>query len=183
MREPKQGVRCNTTVIARAACIAVGIVTLACSSPSSSARPPGSPTIASPTPAAGVYLASLGSAGCKPAAAFHGWQGQGGFPEVGIDSSRGSFWALVFTPVPLPTGTDVKVVWRMTGSGPFAFTSADTAGRTASLDWGPTGHGSSDWNHPGDEVGTGFTFPNAGCWNIHVARSDVAGDLWLEVGG
>jgi hypothetical protein len=165
-------------MIARAVCMAVAVATIACSSPSTTADQ----ASGSPSPSVAGYIASLGSAGCKPAAAFHGWQGQGGFPEVGLDSSRGSFWALVFTPVPPPTGTDVKVVWRMTGSGPFTFSILDATGKAASLDWGPTGHGSSDWNHPGDEVGTGFTFPHAGCWNIHVARSDVAGDLWLEVG-
>src|ERR1700719_1956152 len=163
-------------VVARVVCIALAIGTAACSSPSSRATPPGSSTPTVSMPADGAYLASLGSPACNPAALFHGWQGQGGFPEVGLDSSRGSFWALVFTPVPPPTGTDVKVVWRMTGSGPFTFSTSDAAGRAASLDWGPSGHDSSDWNHPGDEVGTGFTFPHAGCWNIHVARSDVAGD-------
>jgi hypothetical protein len=164
--------------MARAFCIVVAIATTACSSPSGTpARAPGSSI-----PSAPGYIASLGSAGCKPAAAFHGWQGQGGIPEVGVDSGRGSLWALVFTPVPPPTGTDVKVVWRMTGSGPFTFRVSDTSGEAVGLDWGPEGHGSSDWNHPGDEVGTGFTFPHAGCWNIHVARSDVSGDLWLQVG-
>ena len=69
----------------------------------------------------------------------------------------------------------------MTGSGAFTFTASDSDGKTVSLDWGPTAHGSSSWTHPGDEVGTGFTFLHAGCWKIHVARSDVAGDLWLEV--
>lgn len=164
----------------RAACMALaGVTAIACSSPSSTA----SHTPATNSSSVGVYVASLGTAGCKPPAAFHGWQSQAGFPEVGIDSSRGSFWALFFTPVPPPTGRDVKVVWRMTGSGPFTFTASDSHGRAASLDWGPDGHTSSDWGHPGDEVGTGFTFPDAGCWHIHVARSDAAGDLWLKVGG
>jgi hypothetical protein len=48
---------------------------------------------------------------------------------------------------------------------------------------GPEAHTGSNWDHPGDEVGTGFTFAHAGCWNIRVSRSDVAGDLWLEVVG
>jgi hypothetical protein len=136
----------------------------------------------SPSPSPGGYVASLGSSGCTPAAAFRGWQGADSFPEVGVDSARGSLWALFFTPVPPPTGTDVKVVWRMTGSGPFTFTVSDAGGKTVALAWGPTAHGSSNWDHPGDEVGTGFNFTHAGCWHIHVARSDVAGDLWLEVG-
>jgi len=162
----------------RAAClVVVGVVAVVCSSPSTGAGHP----LGSPSLSVGVYLGNLGIAGCKPAAAFHGWQDTAGFPEVGMDSNRGSFWALFFTPVPPPTGKDIKVVWRMTGSGAFTFTTSNADGKTASLDWGPTAHSSSNWTHPGDEVGTGFTFPHAGCWNIHVARSDVAGDLWLEV--
>jgi len=162
----------------RAAClVVVGVVAVACSSPPAGAGH----AVGSPSPSVGVYLGSLGRAGCKPAAAVHSWQNGAGFPEVGIDSSRGSFWALFFTSVPPPNGKDIKVVWRMTGSGAFTFTASDADRKTVSLDWGPTAHGSSNWTHPGDEVGTGFTFPHSGCWNIHVARSDVAGDLWLEV--
>lgn len=69
----------------------------------------------------------------------------------------------------------------MTGSGVFTFKASDAHGTTAVLVWGPTAHTGSNWTHRGDEVGTGFNFPHAGCWDIHVARSDVSGDLWLEV--
>jgi hypothetical protein len=163
-------------MIERAAGLAIaGIFAIACSSPSSVASPRGSPT-----PSAGVYLGSLGSAGCKPAAVVHS---ESGLPDVGIDSSRGSFWALFFASVPPPTGKDIKVIWRMTGSGPFTFKASDAHGMTVALDWGPDAHTGSNWNHPGDEVGTGFTFPHSGCWNIHVSRSDVAGDVWFEVAG
>ena len=165
-------------MIARTACLVVaGVVVIACSSPSGDA----SHALTSPSHSVGTYLGNLGTAGCKPAAAVHGWQSQGGFPEVGIDSSRGSFWALFFTPVPPPRGKDIKVVWRMTGTGEFTFEASDADGTTAVLVWGPTAHSSSNWIHRGDEVGTGFNFPHAGCWDIHVARSDVSGDLWLEV--
>jgi hypothetical protein len=155
--------------------VVAAAVAISCGSPASHASH-------SPSPSPGGYVASLGSAGCNPAAVFHGWHGPDGIPEVGMDSSRGSLWALFFHAVPPPSRTEIKVVWRMTGSGPFTFTVSDADGKTVQLAWGPTGHGSSNWDHPGDEVGTGFTFTHAGCWNIHVARSDFAGDLWLEVG-
>jgi hypothetical protein len=165
-------------MIARAACVLVaGVIAIACSSPTNS----GSHALGSPSSTGGAYLGSLGTAGCKPAAAVHGWQGAAGFPEVGVASSRGSFWALFFTPVPPPSGQDIKVVWRMTGTGAFTFRASDVDGRMAALIWGPEAHGGSNWNHRGDEVGTGFNFPHAGCWDIHVARSNVAGDLWVEV--
>jgi hypothetical protein len=90
-------------------------------------------------------------------------------------------WALVFSPAPPSAGQEIKVVWRMTGSGAFAFRVSDGAGETVPLAWGPERHGGSTWVHPGDEVGTGLNFPHAGCWDIHIDRSDASGDLWLEV--
>lgn len=145
---------------------------VACSSSSKMASQP-SP---SPSPAAATlrHLGSLGSAGCKPAVAVHGG-------EAGFDSGQGSFWALFFAAVPPPAGQEIKVVWRMTGSGPFTFRVSDTSGVAAPLVWGPNGHDSSNWNHPGDEVGAGLKFQSAGCWDIHVTRSDAEADLWLEV--
>ena len=100
---------------------------------------------------------------------------------MGFDSPRGSLWALFFNPVPPPAGKEIKVVWRMTGSGGFTFRVSDARGMVVPLVWGPESHTGSNWNHPGDEVGTGFNFPHAGCWDIQVARSDTRGDLWLEV--
>ena len=76
---------------------------------------------------------------------------------------------------------EIKVAWRMTGAGAFSFRASDATGKVAPLAWGPVGHDSSEWNHRGDEVGTGFSFPHVGCWDIHVARSDTSADLWLEV--
>jgi hypothetical protein len=137
----------------------------------------------SPSPAVGGSLGSLGNAGCVPAARSHGAGGPGGLSEVGLDSPRGSLWALFFTPLPPPAGKEIKVVWRMTGVGEFTFRVSDTAGTVVPLAWGPVSHTGSSWDHPGDEVGTGFDFPHAGCWDIHVARSDTRGDLWLEVVG
>jgi hypothetical protein len=112
---------------------------------------------------------------------FHGWKTPDGFPEVGLDSKQGSVWALFFVPVPPHARNEIKVAWRMTGAGAFSFRATDAGGKVAPLAWGPVGHDSSEWNHPGDEVGTGFNFPHAGCWDVHVARSDTSADLWLEV--
>jgi hypothetical protein len=153
-------------------------MTVACSSPSGGVVQKASPSSSSQT-----YLGSIGSAGCKSAAVFKASKAPTLLPEAGVDSNRGSFWALFFESLPPPAGKDIKVVWKMTGSGPFTFRVADTDGKTVALDWGPEIHGGSNWDHPGGEVGTGITFTHAGCWNIHVSRSDVSGDLWLEVAG
>ena len=69
----------------------------------------------------------------------------------------------------------------MTGAGDFTFRVSDEGGHTIHLTWGPEGHRSSSWNHPGDEVGTGFNFPHPGCWDVHVAKPTVDADLWLNV--
>jgi hypothetical protein len=153
------------------------VITLACTSTPTSVK-----SVASPGPRGGGYLGSIGTAGCKPAASFHSLGGGAdGIPEAGMDSSRGSIWALVFNPIPPPSNQEIKVVWRMTGAGDFTFQVSDANGKTVPLVWGPEGHGSSSWNHPGDEVGTGLKFPHSGCWQIHVAKADVDADLWLEV--
>jgi hypothetical protein len=109
--------------------------------------------------------------------------GATGFPEAGMDYSRGGIWALFFDAVPPRANQEIKVVWRMTGAGDFTFQVSDMDGKTVPLVWGPEGHGSSSWNHPGNEVGTGFKFPHSGCWQIHVAKPAVDADLWLEVAG
>jgi hypothetical protein len=136
----------------------------------------------SPAPTSkGGHLGSLGTAGCQPAAAFHVVGSNGGLPEAGMDTTRGSIWALAFSRMPPPAGQEIKVVWRMTGAGAFAFRVSDATGQVISLVWGPEDHGSSTWKHPGDEVGTGFKFPHSGCWQIHVTRPNVDADLWLGV--
>jgi hypothetical protein len=166
-------------MIGRAAALVIAVlITVACTSSSPAAK-----SVASPSPSGG-YLGSIGTAGCKPAASFHSLGGgSGGIPEAGMDNSRGSIWALFFTPVPPPANQEIKVVWRMTGAGDFTFQVSDAEGKTVPLVWGPEGHGSSTWHHPGNEVGTGFKFPHSGCWQIHVSKPDVDGDLWLEVAG
>jgi len=134
-------------------------------------------TVAPRTPSPSAYLGSLGTPRCTPPATFHGIQ------ETGLDTTKGSFWALVFGQVPPPAGKDIKIVWRMTGTGDFALHATDANGNVIPTLGTPQPHGlnGSNWNHPGHELGTGFNFPHSGCWNIHVARSDVEGDLWLEV--
>src|ERR1700730_10693620 len=156
-----------------AACFALALMlAVACGSapPSPHAPPPAT----APT---GGLSGSLGTPGCNPAATFS----HNGMPESGISSNRGSLWALFFNPVPPSAGEDVKVVWRRTGAGLLVFRVSDAAGKTIPLLWGPEPHEGSTWARPGDEVGTGFNFPHAGCWQIHIDRSDASGDLWLAV--
>ncbi len=101
--------------------------------------------------------------------------------EVEGTSSNAELWALLFAPTPIHAGDQVKIVWRMTGSGAFHVSGTDAAGTTAPLTFGPDGPRGSSWTRPGDEWGTGFVFPSAGCWDMHAVRDTLTGDVWLRV--
>jgi hypothetical protein len=98
----------------------------------------------------------------------------------------GSLWALFFPTVghedPVVAGEEAKIVWKIGGSGDFTVGATGPDGAAATLVWGPTGHGSSTWERPGTEYGTGFLFPKAGCWTITAQRaSGEKGELRLTV--
>jgi hypothetical protein len=75
----------------------------------------------------------------------------------------------------------VKIVWRMTGSGDFTIVALGPSGMKVPPSQGPNAHLGSDWNRPGDEWGTVFTFPLAGCWDLHATRGNAIGDVWLKI--
>ncbi|GIH25003.1 hypothetical protein Aph01nite_33130 [Acrocarpospora phusangensis] len=102
-------------------------------------------------------------------------------PEVQGVARGVELWALLFAPSPFPAGKEVKIVWRMTGSGPLTVAATLPDGTAAQLKWGPEEHGDSNWERPGEEWGTGFVFPKAGCWKFHLTRTAGDGDVWLPV--
>ncbi|MET7747360.1 hypothetical protein [Micromonospora sp. NPDC005367] len=81
----------------------------------------------------------------------------------------------------LVAGRELKVVWRMTGSGDFAISATGPEGQVVKPVWGPEPHDSSNWERPGDEWGTGWVFPGAGCWTINATRTVGSGSLVLRV--
>jgi hypothetical protein len=97
----------------------------------------------------------------------------------------GSLWALFFPTAEGPgvkAGREAKIVWKIDGSGTFTISATGPGGATTSPSWGPTPHGSSTWERPGDEWGTGWVFPAAGCWTVRAATSDGgAGELRMAV--
>ena len=148
----------------------------ATTSPSKSLHLSPSPT----TPIADGLV--LGAPGCKPPSPATPWQGPGGPPEVRGTVTGGELWALLDGgQVPEPKGSQVKIIWRMTGNGDLRLSATGPVGQTVRPDWGPQAHGGSNWERPGDEWGAGFTFPVAGCWDVHAARDDVVGDVYLMV--
>jgi len=107
-----------------------------------------------------------------------------GFHEIqGNMTSDGELWALLFFDKPLAQ-TDLKIVWRMAGvGGAFSpsFQARHPDGTIIAPIWGPEFHGSSNWDRPGDEWGTGFNFPKLGCWAITATRGKIKGEIRLEV--
>ena len=105
-----------------------------------------------------------------------------GFPEVRGTAAGAELWGLLFVgPPPLSRDKEIKIVWRMTGEGPLRVRATLPDGRTARLAWGPEQHGGSTWRRPGQEWGTGFVFPKAGCWKVELTRTSGSGHAWLLV--
>jgi hypothetical protein len=99
-------------------------------------------------------------------------------------------WALFFYPLPrgkpisLPSGEELKIVWRATGDGKITIDAEGPNGiRLASL-FGPEPHGGSNWDRPGEEWGTGWLFPEPGCWTFHIQRGgEATATLTISVTG
>ena len=103
--------------------------------------------------------------------------------EIHVATPDAQLWGLALGPghVPPRVGDELKIVWRMTGTGPLSIVFRAPDGRVQPLVFGPERHGSSSYHRPGDEWGTGFRFPARGCWHIHLARNDAAVDVRLVV--
>jgi hypothetical protein len=101
---------------------------------------------------------------------------------IGV-ATDATIYGLLFptSPLPIRTGDELKIVWRMTGHGDLSVTYESPDGDPASLTFGPEAHGGSSYDRPGDEWGTGFKFDEPGCWHIHLERTEGVGDVWIEV--
>src|SRR5581483_8086213 len=87
-----------------------------------------------------------------------------GLPEVHAGGPL-DLWALIFN----GARGETKIAWRVGGRGPLAITAADSRS-TIEPSEGPQPHGDSSWHRPGDEYGTVFRFPHAGCWTVTATR-------------
>ena len=128
-----------------------------------------SPTV-SPTP-------TLGAPGCHPPSPLD--KSNLGFPEAQGTTSALDLWSLFLGSIP-PVKEDGKIIWRIG-------TSFQDPLHIVGL--GPHGlhllplflerHAGSNWDRPGGEWGTGFNFPVAGCWDLHVTGGTTVGDVWI----
>jgi hypothetical protein len=158
------------------------LMTCSTSSPaSSSLSPVAQKTIAAASPSptiTGTFTPGLKS--CQPASPI---DNSPVGPEAHGTSTNAELWALIepTSDIPPLAKTEVKIVWRMTGLGNFSIVAVGPDGEKVSPSQGPTEHGGSNWNRPGDEWGTVFSFPVPGCWDLHATRSNASGDIWFKV--
>jgi hypothetical protein len=80
-------------------------------------------------------------------------------------------------------GTEIKIIWRATdvSTRQFRVSALGPRGLQVQPLFGPELHSGSDWQRPGGEWGTGFRFPVAGCWDLHVTDEDAVRDVWIVV--
>jgi hypothetical protein len=94
-------------------------------------------------------------------------------------------WGLIMAtrPLPLRSREDVKIVWRITGTGGLYLNAIDPHGRRHKLQWGPDLHSGSNYQRPGQEWGAGYRFTEPGCWRLHARRGTASADVWLRIAG
>ena len=166
-------------------CLFVLIIVLAAcstSSPASSSRSPvAQKTSAAPAPSPTITGPTTpGLKSCQPASPI---DNSSVGPEAQGTGVNAQLWALIESTSGIPpvAKTEVKIVWRMTGTGDFSIVASGPSDMKVSPSQGPAEHLGSNWNRPGDEWGTVFTFPSAGCWDLHATRGSASGDVWLKV--
>jgi hypothetical protein len=148
----------------------------------SSPAPRASSVTTVPTTGSQASVQRFSATRCRPPSPAKPWRPPGGgtgLIEVHGTARGAELWGLVFAPVPLPVGEEVKIVWRMTGDGPLRIGATRSDGTQARRTFGPEEHGGSTWDRPGQEWGTAFVLSKAGCWNFHLARTLGVGDVWL----
>lgn len=130
-----------------------------------------------------VLLSSCTSAMETPAACQPSniQKSQNEFLEIQADTkSDGEAWALLFFET-AQAREDEKIVWRITGEGDTFEAQAQAEDGTIIQPIWKEYHGGSNWQHPGQEWGTGFNFPTPGCWTVTVKRGDMTGTISLNV--
>jgi hypothetical protein len=134
---------------------------------SPAASPPAAPWSAAP------------SSACPTTAVLDGAQ-----PERQGIGDGATLWALFFPVGPsLTAGKEIKVVWRMTGSGDLSISATGPGGAVVMPQWGPESHNGSSFHRPGDEWGTGWVFPVPGCWTVNARRTAGSASLTIRVAG
>jgi hypothetical protein len=78
-------------------------------------------------------------------------------------------------------GDGAKIVWRSDGSSDFHVVAIGPSGEEVPSEFPVTSHLSSNWERPGSEWGSGFSFDEPGCWELRVRHGDASARLWLVI--
>ncbi|MFC0007004.1 hypothetical protein [Micromonospora siamensis] len=156
--------------------VATGLLVAGCDGAAPAAGPgPGRPAGAGPEASAGGRSApahppaAAPTPTCPPDNRLDTLTAGGGGELVG---NPGVFWALLFhTEERLRPGQRLKIALKMTGSGALTARAVGPDGATVEPE-GLDTHGDSDWRRPGDEWGSYWVFPTAGCWTVQAERAD-----------
>ena len=122
----------------------------------------------------------LGGPHCQPPSPIS----RGVWPEVQGTSDQIQMRGLIMVAGPdgpLRVHEQVKIVWRITGSGDLQLSYTDPRGRPHPLWFGPDAHGGSTYVRPGDEWGAGYVFTEPGCWRLHAQRGTATANVWLRI--
>jgi hypothetical protein len=175
----------STKEVRRSAVIAVAAVLAAACTGGHPTRPPvpttpTNPTVVSISPAEAAVPYPDVSISCAPGQPNLA-RARGIFEVVGTGMSS-QLWALVFADAPFRASEQVKIAWRMTGTGGLRLsaTNLDT-GQVVAPFHGPDFHSSSSWHRPGDEYGSVWVFPSQGCWRITASRATGSGSITASV--
>lgn len=131
--------------------------------------------------ATGTSRGVLGQPGCDPPSPIDQWHG---LPEVEGTSDQIRMWGLIMVQgarYQVHVNEDVKIVWRITGSGGLQLVTLDPNGRTHPLQWGPDPHGGSTYTRAGEEWGAGYRFTQPGCWTLRAIRGTASASVWLQI--
>jgi hypothetical protein len=77
----------------------------------------------------------------------------------------------------------VKIVWRVTGTGPLHVRAVGPDGAVGRLAFGPERHSGSNFTYPGGEWGTGIRFTRPGCWQVRLSRGNRAVRVSIGIAG
>ena len=138
------------------------------------------PTAAPATEAPTSIPATSTPVSCRPSEIL---ESQVAFGEIQGDmQSDGGLWALLFFKTAWAKA-EQKIVWRITGEGGEFEAQAQSEDGTIIQPLWEEYHESSTWERPGEEWGTGFNFPEPGCWMITVTYGETTGTIALKVLG
>jgi hypothetical protein len=142
---------------------------------------PATPATSQSHVATGTSRGVLGQPGCDPPSPIDQWHG---LPEVEGTSDQIRMWGLIMVQgarYQVHVNEDVKIVWRITGSGGLQLVTLDPNGRTHPLQWGPDPHGGSTYTRAGEEWGAGYRFTQPGCWTLRAIRGTASASVWLQI--